>query len=151
MNIEIAILLTLPCLLYDVHGSFCVCAQPMRKALYCNVFPCWLGECPKWSLDMMIYGPKVFYLWYTFRADFRFAPNQWETVLLCNDVSRWLGTSLVSTLSFRRARKDRWCLDRWSAVIWVIRMTSLKPIYQRAPSEFILEWMLLYKSCTPYC
>ena len=28
------------------------------------------------------------------RADSRFAPSQWETVLLCNDVSHWLGTSL---------------------------------------------------------
>ena len=33
------------------------------------------------------------------RADFRFAPSQWEAVLLCNDVSRWLGASLESTLS----------------------------------------------------
>ena len=32
------------------------------------------------------------------RADSRFAPNQWETVLLCNDVSKWLGTSLGSAL-----------------------------------------------------
>ena len=29
-----------------------------------------------------------------FRADSRFAPRQWETALLCNDVSHWLGTSL---------------------------------------------------------
>ena len=32
------------------------------------------------------------------RADSRFAPSQWETVLLCNDVSHWLGTSLKSAL-----------------------------------------------------
>ena len=25
-------------------------------------------------------------------------PSQWETALLCNDVSRWLGTSLESAL-----------------------------------------------------
>ena len=30
------------------------------------------------------------------RADFRFALSQWETVLLCNDVSHWLGASLVT-------------------------------------------------------
>ena len=29
-------------------------------------------------------------------ADSRFAPSQWETVLLCNDVSHWLGASLES-------------------------------------------------------
>ena len=27
-------------------------------------------------------------------ADFRLAPSQWETVLLCNDVSHWLDASL---------------------------------------------------------
>ena len=31
-------------------------------------------------------------------ADFRLAPNQWETTLLCNDVSHWLGASLESAL-----------------------------------------------------
>ena len=31
-----------------------------------------------------------------YRADSRFAPSQWETALLCNDVSRWLGASLKS-------------------------------------------------------
>ena len=30
------------------------------------------------------------------RSDSRFAPSQWETVLLCNDVSHWLGASLDS-------------------------------------------------------
>ena len=32
------------------------------------------------------------------RVDSRFAPSQWETVLLCNDVSHWLGASLESSL-----------------------------------------------------
>ena len=32
------------------------------------------------------------------RADSRFAPSQWETTLLCNDVSHWLGARLKSTL-----------------------------------------------------
>ena len=32
------------------------------------------------------------------RADSRFAPNQWETVLLCKDASHWLGATLESTL-----------------------------------------------------
>ena len=30
------------------------------------------------------------------RADSRFAPSQWETALLCNNVSHWLGASLES-------------------------------------------------------
>ena len=33
-----------------------------------------------------------------FRVDSRFAPSQWETALLCNDVSHWLGANLESTL-----------------------------------------------------
>ena len=36
------------------------------------------------------------------RVDSRFAPSQWETALLCNDVSDWLGASLESALRFRR-------------------------------------------------
>ena len=35
---------------------------------------------------------------YEFRADSRVAPSQWETALLCNDVSHWLDASLESTL-----------------------------------------------------
>ena len=32
------------------------------------------------------------------RADSRFVPSQWETALLCNAVSHWLGASLESAL-----------------------------------------------------
>ena len=34
------------------------------------------------------------------RTDSRFAPSQWETPLLCNDISHWLGTNLESTLKY---------------------------------------------------
>ena len=34
------------------------------------------------------------------RVDSRFAPSQWETALLCNAVSHWLGASLESALLF---------------------------------------------------
>ena len=37
------------------------------------------------------------------RADSRFAPSQWETKLLCNDVSHWLGASLESALILMQA------------------------------------------------
>ena len=33
-----------------------------------------------------------------YRDDSRFAPSQWETTLLCKDVSHWLGASLESAL-----------------------------------------------------
>ena len=32
------------------------------------------------------------------RADSTFPPSQWETALLCNDVSHWVGASLESAL-----------------------------------------------------
>ena len=41
----------------------------------------------------------LFYTNCLYRADSRFAPSQWETVLLCNHVSHWLGASLESALS----------------------------------------------------
>ena len=34
-----------------------------------------------------------------YRADSRFAPSQWETALLCNDISHWLGASLETALN----------------------------------------------------
>ena len=34
----------------------------------------------------------------TRRTDSRFAPSQWETALLCNDVSHWLSASLESAM-----------------------------------------------------
>ena len=36
------------------------------------------------------------------RADSRFVPSQCETVLLCNDVSHWLGARLESVLEVGR-------------------------------------------------
>ena len=41
-----------------------------------------------------------------YRADSRFAPSQWETALLCNDVSHWLGASLESALSIYKHWRD---------------------------------------------
>ena len=35
---------------------------------------------------------------FIYRADSRFAPSQWEAVLLCNNVSHWLSTNLESAL-----------------------------------------------------
>ena len=39
------------------------------------------------------------------RADSRFAPSQWETALLCNDVSHWLGASLDQPWFVKTANK----------------------------------------------
>ena len=37
------------------------------------------------------------------RADSRFSPSQWETALLCNDVSHWLGANLESAMILHNA------------------------------------------------
>ena len=57
------------------------------------------------SLDRIGCSVKSF-CWYhqhlahlNHRADSRFAPSQWETVLLRNDVSHWLGANLESALN----------------------------------------------------
>ena len=42
-------------------------------------------------------------LWWHIRADYRFAPSQWETVLPCNNGSHWLGASLESALHMMSA------------------------------------------------
>ena len=41
-----------------------------------------------------------------FRADSRFVLSQWETALLCNDVSHWLGARLVSALKLYHCVHD---------------------------------------------
>ena len=45
------------------------------------------------------------------RANSRFAPSQWETALLCNDVSHWLDASLESAMIVHRetaTKRDGW-------------------------------------------
>ena len=53
-----------------------------------------------WSVFCLVYWSAVHWNGSAiiFRADSRFAPSQWETALLCNAVSHWLGTSLESIL-----------------------------------------------------
>ena len=43
-----------------------------------------------------------------YKADFRFAPSQWETALLCNHVSHWLGVSL----------ERNWCHHHFAWLWW---------------------------------
>ena len=60
-------------------------------------------------------------MWWN-RVDSRFAPSQWETALLCNDVSHWLGANLESALM-------EWC-DEWiffsGILIWQGNLAMLK-------------------------
>ena len=45
-----------------------------------------------------ICGWKFFIELYWLKVDSRFAPSRWETALLCNDGSHWLGGNLESAL-----------------------------------------------------
>ena len=47
------------------------------------------------NIGLMMF-PFPFLIW--IRADSRLAPNQWETSLLSNDVSHWLGANLESAI-----------------------------------------------------
>ena len=55
------------------------------------------------ALPHCLYPSRGSILWDSFQSwltlDSRFAPSQWETALLCNDVSHWLGASLESVLA----------------------------------------------------
>ena len=48
------------------------------------------------------------------RADSMFAPSQWETVLLCNDVSHWLGANPESALKGHYTTLE---FHKWISVI----------------------------------
>ena len=48
-------------------------------------------------------------------AEFRFAPSQWESALLCNGVSHWLDASLESPL-----------LRKWPVICWVPISTKIQ-------------------------
>ena len=56
-----------------------------------------------WPQNWTIHGLMLPQFWHNgwdvwIRADFRFVRSQWETALLCNVVSHWLGASLESAL-----------------------------------------------------
>ena len=66
-------------------------------------------------------------LWTIHRADSRFAPSQWETALLCNDVSHWLGTNLepvqmhaVSATDLNPSQPQDYYKDRWWVYQWPV-------------------------------
>ena len=45
-----------------------------------------------WNMEVKMTGQ--------YRADYRLAPSQWETLLQSNPVSHWLGTNLESALPY---------------------------------------------------
>ena len=52
------------------------------------------------------------------RANYRFVPSQWETALLCNDVSHWLGANLESALPVIRTEQGS-VSGFWKTVVYI--------------------------------
>ena len=75
-----------------------------------------------------------------FRADSRFAPSQWEMVLLCNDVSHWLGASLESALllSDKYQASCTWCKISQNKPDILIKFHTAVMIYSNADHAMII-------------
>ena len=65
------------------------------------------------------------FLW-VHKVDSRFAPSQWETALLCNDVSHWLGASLGSALSSKSDLSSMPII----AMLYAISLWHIAPYYK---------------------
>ena len=67
------------------------------------------------TLNELMIDNKSFAQWVLLRADFRFAPSQWKTALLCINVSHWLGTNLESALLLIMTDlHTKWYMVYWS-------------------------------------
>ena len=62
------------------------------------------------------------------RADSRFAPSQWETALLCNDVFHWLGASLESAL-----------FKHWFRWQMETKLSTVQYLSQYWPSSILIQ------------
>ena len=63
---------------------------------------------------------------YQYRADSRFAPGQWETALLCNGVSHWLGANLESSLQYTRSVAQE-LIRMTKSTMWIKSDNSSSP------------------------
>ena len=78
----------------DVHG----CQFHPRKNIFSDI---WIKIQPtsfKETRENKVWKNNCHFFPTSIMAASWFAPSQWETVLLCNDVSHWLGASLESAL-----------------------------------------------------
>ena len=74
---------------------------------------------------------------HVYRVDSRFAPSQWETALLCNDVSHWLGANLEAVLCLPPVMR---ALDYWTHIshcwttghlLWTMARNGAAGIYRK--------------------
>ena len=68
-----------------------------NNKVWSTSYDCWhtISYLPQTTRSQRIYGHESDDM---STADSRFVPSQWETALICNDVSHWLGPSLQSAL-----------------------------------------------------
>ena len=87
----------------------------------------------------------IFYGIYN-KADSRFVPSQWETVLICNDVYHWLDASLESALY----KMSDWliCIRLMMYISYIIYITHLdqQVIYWTSPMP--LSTPMIIHPCT---
>ena len=76
------------------------------------------------------------------KADSRFAPSQWETALLCNDVSRWLGASIKSALYVLCPFHVPVYCNIWSALPYIVEARHVAEII-----NWIVHLCLHYVRC----
>ena len=84
------------------------------------------------------------------RVDFRFAPSQWETALLCNDVSHWLGTKLELALLNRYTSRGIIINSQVSrSQIIILNTWRPKQNYCHFTETFSIafSWMKMYEFC----
>ena len=76
-----------------------------------------------------------------YKADSRFAPSQWETALLCNDVSHWLGANPESALCYicNISSPD---LKRWRCRLTIMMCQSIPVV--RLHDDFMQTFAALH-------
>ena len=84
----------------------------------------------RWSWDLLVFmmGIPILLWWHLYitlspiciyyRADSRFVLSQWETALLRNDISHWLGASLQSALYYSGTCHPVLGLPFWCPCYW---------------------------------
>ena len=84
---NLTISIVTPAIAAGRHASLVYRYNDSRHHMAC------LDDCYVCCVFSICHCRTVYYI----RADSRFAFSQWETALLCNDISDWLGTSLDLT------------------------------------------------------
>ena len=123
----------LTCLIVRIHGNLTSCTFIVTTAYH--------------RQERSIHYQQQ---WNTIRVDSRFALSQWETALLCNAISHWLGASLESALYHALHRKYRFSFhpDKYviykqtSAILQVCTRSVRRPLYSHRISfnQAFLIW-----------